>query len=267
MLKRVSFPTLLVTWIAAVALCVVAAFSGSARAQDLGSRLPSGTHPLLHDSMPPGEIGAIQLHRKPELRGVWQAVEIKGPKGLKVAMADAGQFTDNLAESRIAVVVGYPYRLRITGIPFEEDAALYPTLEVIDRIHPPAEREHRFPIPIELDEDDLAEAIKGEMVMKVIYLEDNEIADPVDTAGRPQRVLDVRPGQDALRTADRLGRPVAILRIGSRVPNVSEGQDWDNFLYGCPAWTTIKPIPTKQMLIEQGKWPASAKSGSISDRR
>jgi hypothetical protein len=80
-------------------------------------------------------------------------------------------------------------------------------------------------------------------------------------------VLDVRPGQDALRTADRLGRPVAILRIGSRVPNVSEGQDWDNFLYGCPAWTTIKPIPTKQMLIEQGKWPASAKSGSISDRR
>ncbi len=62
------------------------------------------------------------------------------------------------------------------------------------------------------------------MVMKVIYLEDNQIADPVDTSGNPQRVLDLRPSQDALQTADRLGRPVAILRIGSRVPNVSEAK-------------------------------------------
>ncbi len=79
--------------------------------------------------------------------------------------------------------------------------------------------------------------------------------------------MDLQPTQDALRTADRLGRPVAILRIGSRVPNVSEGQDWDNFLYGCPAWTALKPIPTKQMLIDQGRVPMSANSGSISDRR
>ncbi len=66
---------------------------------------------------------------------------------MRLAMADAGQFTDNLAETRIAVMVGYVYRMRITGIPGQEDLALYPTLEVIDRIHPPAEREHRFPSP------------------------------------------------------------------------------------------------------------------------
>jgi hypothetical protein len=246
---------------------MLAAIAGGVQAQDFASRLPNNTHPLLRDTMPPGEIGAIQLARKPELRGVWQAIEIKGPAGMRVSMADAGQFSEDLAAARLALMVGYPYRLRLTGITFQEEAALYPTLEIIDRIHPPAEREHRFPIPIEIDEDDIAEALRGEMIFKVIYLEDNQIADPIDTAGNPQRVLDLRPSQDALQAADRLGRPVAILRIGSRVPNVTEGQDWDAFLYGCPAWVTLKPIPDQQMLIERGKQPVTANSGSISDRR
>jgi hypothetical protein len=164
-------------------------------------------------------------------------------------------------------MIGHVYRMQLTGIPFHDDLALYPTLEVIDRTHPPPEREHRFPIPIELDENDLADAADGHMVMRVIYLEDNEIAEPIHTADRPQRVMDVSAEQDALQTADRFGRPVAILRIGSRVPNVSAGQDWDNFLYGCPAWTKLKSIPTKKSLMEQGSVPLDARSGSISDRR
>ncbi len=250
-----------------VVLCGLLAGGTEVHAQALRGKLPTNNHPLLKDSMPPGEVGAIQLQRRPELRGVWQAIEIKGPKGLRVGMADDGQFTDDLSEARLALIVGQVYRLRLTGLNMEEEMALYPTLEIIDRTYPPAEREHRFPIPIELDADDIADAANGEMVLKVIYVEDNQIADPIDTAGYPQRVLDIRSTQDALRTADQMGRPVAILRIGSRVPNVTEGQDWDNFLFGCPAWVTLKPIPTKEMLIKQGKWPMSANRGSISDLR
>lgn len=235
--------------------------------QTTRGNLPANVRPILRDSMPPGEVGAIQLARKPSLRGVWQAVEIKGPEGLKISMADDGQFTEPLAEPRVAVMVGFVYRLQVTGIPGYEDVAIYPTLEVIDRIHPPAEREHRFPIPIEIDADDLADAAEGNMVMRVVYLEDNQVAEPVNTAGYPQRVLDLEPHQDALQTADRMGRPVAILRIGSRVPNVSAGQDWDSFLFGCPAWSTIKPIATKQLLIDQGEIPLEARRGSISDQR
>jgi hypothetical protein len=263
---RIAMPKSLAVGNVTLALCLFATLSSVGWSQNVFNQLPNNVHPLYKDSMPPGEIGAIQLARKPQLRGVWQAVEIKGPEGLRLSMADAGQFTKPLAEPRIAVMIGHVYRLQITGIPQQEDLALYPTLEVIDRTHPPPEREHRFPIPIELDENDLADAAEGHMVMRVIYLEDNEIAEPIDTANRPQRVLDVRPDQDALQTADRFGRPVAILRIGSRVPNISEGQDWDNFLFGCPAWTTLKSIPTKQML-EQGTVPLDARSGSISDRR
>ena len=269
MRTRISFPTLLIAWLAVVALCLVAVFfSGTAQAQSSYLPLPSQNHALMRDHFPPGEIGAIQLHRKPELRGLWQAVEIRGPKGMRVNMADAGQFAQDLpSQARIAVMIGPVYRMRLTGIPNEPEVELYPTLEIIDRTHPPAEREHRFPIPIEIDEDDLADAARGEMVMRVIYLEDNQVAEPVDTAGKPQRVLDLQPHQDALRTADQLGRPVAILRIGSRVPNVTEGQDWDAFLFGCPPWQTLKVIPTRQQLIDEGKWPVKASSGSISDRR
>ncbi len=269
MFKRISFPTLMIAWLAMIALCVLAVcFSGSAQAQSIYKPLPERNHPLFRDDFPPGQIGAIQLQRKPELRGLWQAVEIRGPKGMRVNMADAGQFASELPETaRIAVMIGSVYRMRITGIANEPEMELFPTLEVIDRTHPPAEREHRFPIPIEIDEDDLADAAKGELVMRVIYLEDNQNAQPVDTAGQPQRVLDLKPHQDALRMADQLGRPVAILRIGSRVPNVTEGQDWSAFLYGCPAWTTLKVIPNKQQLIDEGKWPITANSGSISDRR
>ena len=269
MFKRISFPTLFIAWLAMIALCVLAiCFSNSVQAQSGYSRLPERNHSLIKDHLPPGEIGAMQLSRKPELRGLWQAVEIRGPKGMRVSMADAGQFAPELpGEARIAVLIGSVYRMRITGIANQPELELFPTLEVIDRTHPPAEREHRFPIPIEIDEDDLADAANGELVMRVIYLEDNQNAEPIDTAGKPQRVLDLQPHQDALRMADQLGRPVAILRIGSRVPSVAEGQDWDSFLYGCPAWSTLKVIPTKQQLIDEGKWPITANAGSISDRR
>jgi hypothetical protein len=255
-------------WIAVIAICILAAVFNTANGQDPRVKLPVGTHALFQDDMPPGVIGHIQLQNKPALRGVWQAIELRGPVGVQFNFADAGQFAPDIASpARVAVLVGPVYRIRLTGVPGDQDLELFPTIEVIDRTCPPAEREHRFPIPIEIDEQDILDAARGEMVMRVIYLEDSEIAEPVDTAGKPQRVLDVRADQNALRTADTLGRPVAILRMGSRVPNVTEGQDWLEFLYGCPPWTTLKPIPTKDQLIEEGRWPVTARSGSLSDRR
>jgi len=269
MLQRVSFPALLLGWLAVIAICIAAALINPvAHGQSPRTTLPNAAQPLLTDDMPPGVIGSVQLQHKPQLRGVWQAIEIKAPKGVQVNFAEGGQFAPDIpSPARVAVLVGPVYRVRLTGIPGDEDLELFPTIEVIDRTCPPAEREHRFPIPIEIDEQDLADAAKGELVVRVVYVEDNEIAEPVDTSKLPQRVLDVRPDQNALRTADSLGRPVAILRMGSRVPNITEGQDWAEFLYGCPPWTLLKAVPTKQQLIDEGRWPITAQSGSLSDRR
>ncbi|MFN9917477.1 MAG: hypothetical protein ACK53L_33135, partial [Pirellulaceae bacterium] len=94
-------------------------------------------------------------------------------------------------------------------------------------------------------------ALRGELVMRVIYLEDGGAsAEPVSYAGGPQRVYDVSLPEDALQTADAFGRPLAILRIGSRVPDQVEGSQAAEFLYGSPPWLPIKDIPRGKTLSD-----------------
>ena len=50
-----------------------------------------------------------------------------------------------------------------------------------------------------------------------------------------------RPGHDAMQAADRLGRPMAILRMGSRVPLPDEDQS--RFLYQQPPVIVFDPPP------------------------
>ena len=50
--------------------------------------------------------------------------------------------------------------------------------------------------------------------------------------------LNVGPGRDPLVAADELGRPVAIVRMGGRVPD--QGAD-PNFYFGSPAWVAYPP--------------------------
>ncbi len=150
-------------------------------------------------------------------------------------------------------MVGAVYRFQLTSIPNEDGVELFPTVEVIDRLYPPAEREHRFPIPVVIDDLDIQSALRGDMVMRVIYLEDSEIAVPESYADGIQRVHDVTGTEQAIHAADHMGRPVAILRIGSRVPD-STGPD-EQFFYGSPPWSTIKEIPDREKLIENHGWP------------
>ena len=58
---------------------------------------------------------------------------------------------------------------------------------------------------------------------RVIYVEDPQQALPVARkANDEQPWIEAPPGEDPLVAADRLGRPVAILRIGGRVPSAAE---------------------------------------------
>ena len=215
------------------------------------TRLPAGV-PLYRDDVPPGVIASMQLQRFPHLCGYMQPVELQGPAGVQFALAHQGWFADNTPQPlRAALRVGAVYRFRMVGLPNHPEAELFPTLEVIDRTYPPAEREHRFPIPVEIAETDIEAALRGELVMRVIYLEDGGAsAEPVSYAGGPQRVYDVSLPEDALQTADAFGRPLAILRIGSRVPDQVEGSQAAEFLYGSPPWLPIKDIPRGKTLSD-----------------
>jgi hypothetical protein len=210
-----------------------------------------------HAQMSPGAIGSWQLRRGGPLTGYFQPVEIKAPPGALVSLAVNGQFDELRPAPRVAGMLIAPvYRLRVANIPQLEGAEVFPTIEVIDRLYPPVGQVHRFPIVVELTQEDLELAVSGRFVTRVIYLEDPQraAATPEDD-GTLQRWFDCGAGEDPLRIADTLGRPVAILRMGARWPEdpTNPGPD---FLYGCPPWIAVPdrrevaqppaPVPPKQ---------------------
>jgi hypothetical protein len=242
------------TILGAAGLLLVFGLSALSFAQD-GMSITSGGlplgNPLLHDQMIPGEIGAIQLRRQPCLQGYFQPVEVRGPRGTQFALVSDGYFTNNVRSPlRAAMLVGNVYRFRMSHIEGAGEVELFPSIEIIDRTYPPAERSHRFPIVIEIDEVDIEAAMTGDLVTRVIYLEDSTNAEPDSYADGIQRVLDVSIAEDTLRTADYYGRPVAILRIGSRVPEQVEGPEALPFLFGSPPWLPIKATPQGKTLSD-----------------
>jgi len=212
-------------------------------------------HYFLNSNQAPGVVAGAQIARGVPGVGTFTAVSISGPNDLKVALARDGQFLPSLeAPVATGMLVGAVYRFRVTNIPFRPGEELYPTLEIVDRINPPAGREHRFPIPIVLTTEDLRLALDGALVTRVIYLEDSENAEPLAARAGEQRTFDVAPADNALKTADQFGRPVAILRIGSRVPSDLQG-DLTSFLYGCPPWVPLPTAPSREALLRDGSWP------------
>lgn len=202
---------------------------------------PPAAHFRHHAQMPPGQIGAAQLERGGPLRGYFQPVEVRGPQGIAIALAQAGTFTDPLpAPLHVGMLIAPVYRLRVTGIPNFEGREVFPTIEVIDRLYPPAGFELRFPIPIDLTEEDLRLAAAGHYVTRVVYVEDPDQALPAPQSGTQIQWFDAGPGNDPLVEADRLGRPVAIVRLGGRVPLDSASPD-DAFLHGSPPWELLPP--------------------------
>ena len=128
----------------------------------------------------------------------------------------------------------------MTNIPMAEGMEVFPTIEVIDRIYAPQGQERRFAIPVDIAEDDLKLAADGKFVMRVIYLEDPRNALPAREDPKVQNWFEVRPGQDPLAVADGLGRPVAILRMGARMPAQGDVQD-EGFFIGSPPFVAYPP--------------------------
>lgn len=181
----------------------------------------NGVH-YRHDvEMPPGAIGREQLARGGPMAGYWQPVEIVLPDGGSVAFEVEGRFSPPQAGgAKVAMQIGYAYRIQVTGIPLRPGEELYPTIELVSRLYPPAGQEWNFPVPIHLTAEELELALEGNFVTRVVYLEDPNQALPVQDRADFQRYFEIAPTQEPLETADRLGRPMAVLRIGSRMPQV-----------------------------------------------
>jgi hypothetical protein len=183
--------------------------------------------------LPPGAIGDRRLGSGGPLSGYFQPIAIEAPTGATIEFADAGGFAaPQPSAALVGMLVAPVYRLKITHIPGHEGREIFPTVEVIDRLYPPAGQEARFPIPVTITLADLELALSGRYVTRIVYLEDPETALPIAQQVGEENWFEVQPGRDLLAVADHLGRPVAILRIGGRTPS-SDGPD-ASFLYGSP---------------------------------
>jgi hypothetical protein len=222
----------LVAWVALASQLMLSSsmLSNSANAQQ--PKLP------LHyrhnsENMSPGEIGQRQLRHSVPMRGYYQPVQVFVPEGAKVSLASGGQFDPpNVDEVTVGMKIGQVYRMKVTNIPGLEGHEVFPTIEVVNRLYPPKGLKQDYPIPIELTEKELYYAVNGLYVTRVIYLEPphKTSSDPLDPDKQPY--YEVGHKEDPLKVADQLGRPMAILRMGSRVPerNGLTGQ----FTFGMP---------------------------------
>ncbi len=210
-------------------LLIVVGISSSAAAQQR-------TRHYFHSAdLPPGVVGQGQLIRETISPHHFQPVEIAVPEGVELSLATNGMF-EPPAEGplRVGMLVGQVYRLRITNIPFRLGQEVYPTVELINRLYPPPGRETRYPIPLQITRDEMEMALRGQYIVRVVYLEDPDAALPRQEDPQVQRYFDVGPGEDPLLAADQLGRPMAIVRLGSRTPEMDPSTG--RFLFDSAPW-------------------------------
>ncbi len=185
---------------AAVILCVLG-LTVSAAAQ--GPALP----PPYPGAMLPGAIGSQPLAGGEPMVGFFQSVEIRAPRGALISLAEGGRFPSPQAGPlRVGMLVGQPYRISVINLPSREGLEVFPTIEVVDRLHTPRGQETRFPVIVELTLEDLNLALDGKFVTRVVYLEDPLSALPTRQDPGAQSWFDVRPGTDPGRRASVRGR-------------------------------------------------------------
>jgi hypothetical protein len=205
-----------------VAACLAAFAAGAGTTTARAQSTATGRYFPLDQTTPPGVAGqwaGVQRGFVPAIQPV--RVELEGQGGqVSFYSGPDGQATTLEAPAVAGLCIGQVYRLKISDLPDFPGVELYPTVELVDRLHPPRGREVEFAIPIIVTAEEIAAALDGRLVTKVIYLEQpgGEFRFAGPTANRIKRA---RPWDNALAVADEAGRPLAILRLGGRVPDAA----------------------------------------------
>ena len=236
------------------------AFAASAVLLNVGFAVAqtAGSHYLHRPSLPTGELASFYRLSGANLAQA-QPVAWKLPKGVRVGIAAPGGYVFNAEideadalfpwlANAFALQPGRVYRFQLTDIPFNPDRALYPTLELIGRLNPPTGREWDFPIEIDLPQADLELALNGNLVTRVVFLENSENARPTDAdRSTADLTVEVPNNYDPVAVAASKGRVLAILRVGSRAPLDLPNAE-NPFYFGLPPFalapSSLQPLRT-----------------------
>lgn len=205
--------------LAFAAVCGVGLAPGLASAQQTRAAT-NGRYFAYDQFVPPGHAGVMAIQAGKVEPYAVQPVRIRLPTAGTVTLYDGSldRPVSLATPAQAGVIVGPLYRLKLSELPEFPNTDFYPSIELIDRLHPPPGQAERFPVEIEFEERELAAVIKGQLVTKVMYLEQPDRVPTRHLRGEP-RVIDLAPFQNAVAEADLLGRPIAIVRLGGRTPD------------------------------------------------
>jgi uncharacterized repeat protein (TIGR01451 family) len=163
-----------------------------------------------------------------ELPAEVQVVRFQGPAGMKIEVlgpspepVPAG---DGQGLATFGFKVGLSYKLRVYDIPDRPGVELFPVVDMVGHLHKPKGIDPaKYPIRIVLRDDDIVDAAgRGLLITQVIYLEDPDQAVPIKLPKDEPPFVTLTPSEDPLKVARALGRVMAIVRIGGRMPTPEE---------------------------------------------
>jgi hypothetical protein len=223
----------LVTCSGTLAVLVVASLCGASAAAEW-------RYYPLDQTTPPGVYGEWSGFQQPGPPCHLQPVRIILPGSGTVAFYSDVRSKPIVAKApaQAAVALGNTYRLQLRDLEGYPGIELWPTIELVDMLHPPQGQEDEFPIPVTITEEEIELALTGRLVTKVIYLEPAAEANPL-LLDRKHPTLSVPPNLNVIEQADLRGRPMVILRLGSRTPVVNENPAF--FGNGSPLSPTAVP--------------------------
>lgn len=192
--------------------------TGAAHAQQPGKHYP------LDHRAPIGQAARFNVLARPSIHGYPQPVRISVPGTARVTFFDGVQAEGITVDApgQAKLPVGYAYRLRISELSDYPGVELFPTIEVLDRLHPPADQADAYPIPVELTSEEIEAVLADRMVTKVVYLERQDLPRPAHRRAAVS-LSELPPTVNLLESATTMGRPVAILRLGGRTLT---SQEW-----------------------------------------
>ena len=214
--------------------------------------------PALADT-PPGAVAARAVILDPSRRG-FQTVNVSAAGGGAVEVYgvpfappipvpnDPAAPVGPAGGTLVRLCVGRIYRMRITDVPgLPEGTALFPSIELVDRLHPPEGLASAFPLPVSITPREAELAAAGALVTKAIYLEHPDLA-PVTRFEGPLRRTRVAPQADVLAEGDARGRVIAIVRLGGRTPDLTRPEPafygtGGPVLPAAPADVNLPPLP------------------------
>lgn len=182
-----------------------------------------GRHYVYDQFVPPGVAGQMQAIAGTIRPTVPQQVKLVLPGDGAVTVYDGAlnRPVSTAAPAQFAMLVGHMYRFEVSGLADYPHTTFYPSVELVGELHPPPGQAERFPIEIELLDEEFRWVMRGQMVTKVVYLEQADRVPLQNLSGAP-RVIDVERGRNAVAEADALGRPIAIVRLGGRTPDPNQ---------------------------------------------